>query len=148
VSAVAGRRSLGAGSCGDQAQVEVEGCGSGERVPRAAAIQRAEGGFYRGLTLEGFEVETVYKALPDAGGWSVHLGIPSDVLDRPVRRSFYAVAGGVMASLALTGLLTGLVSRDIARQRQEQERRAAAALEASEERAALAVEAAELGTWR
>jgi two-component system, NarL family, sensor histidine kinase UhpB len=111
------------------------------------AIARAPGGFYRGRTLEGVEVETVYKTLPDTGGWSVHLGVPSDLLDRPIRRSLYAVAGGVAASLAVAGVLAGLVSRDIARQREIEGRRAAAALEASEARAALAVEAAELGTW-
>jgi PAS domain S-box-containing protein len=112
------------------------------------AIGHWSGGFYSGRTLEGLEVETVFKTLPNIGNWSVHLGVPSEVLEGPIRRSLYAVIGGVVASLVLASGLGVVVSREITRQRQAQEHRASVALQASEERAALAAEAAELGTWR
>ena len=111
------------------------------------AIARSGGGFYPGVTLEGVPVEVVFRALPQTGDWSVHLGIPSEALNGPIRRALYAVAGGVLVSLALAFALTVAVARGIARQRREDEERSDAALAASEERASLAVEAAELGTW-
>ena len=112
-----------------------------------AAIAASGSGFYPGTTREGVPVEVVFRTLPQTGGWSVHLGIPNEVLNGPVRRALYAVAGGVLVSLALAFGMTTAVARGIARQRREDERRADAALAASEERASLAVEAAELGTW-
>ena len=46
------------------------------------AIARAPQGFYLARTLEGVEVETVYRTLPDTGGWSVHVGVPTSRLMR------------------------------------------------------------------
>jgi len=112
------------------------------------AIARAPEGFYRGRTLEGVEVETVYRTLPEAGRWSVHFGIPSELLDAPVRRSLYVMAGGAAGSLVLGAGLASLLARDMAQRRRDEAARAAAALKISEERAAVAVEAAELGTLR
>lgn len=112
------------------------------------AIAHAPAGLYRGRTLEGAEVDTVYRTLPDTGGWSVHFGIPSEQLDAPVRRSAYLMVGGGLASLVLAAVLASITAHDIAQRRREEAALAAAALKASEERGAVAVEAAALGTWR
>ncbi|WP_245516606.1 ATP-binding protein [Methylobacterium segetis] len=111
-----------------------------------AAIARAPEGFYSGPTLEGSDVETVYRTLPDTSGWSVHFGVPSKALNAPVSRSFYVLVAGGLASLALAAGLAALTARDIAQRRRDEETRMMLALRVSEERGALAVEAAELGT--
>jgi signal transduction histidine kinase len=70
------------------------------------------------------------------------------VLDWPIHRSLFAVGLGVAASLALGSGLVGITYHDIARQRMQERREAAAVLRDSEQQKALAVEAAELGTWQ
>lgn len=110
------------------------------------AIARAPEGFYTGPTLEGSDVETVYRTLPDTSGWSVHFGVPSAALNAPVSRSFYVLVTGGLASLTLAAGLAALTARDIAQRRRDEETRMMLALRVSEERGALAVEAAELGT--
>lgn len=112
------------------------------------AIARGSEGFYTGPTREGADVETFYRTLPDTGGWSVHFGVPSEVLNAPVARSFYVLVAGGLASLALAAGLAALTARDIAQRRRDEETRMTLALRVSEERGALAVEAAELGTVR
>jgi len=112
------------------------------------AIVKSSGGFYQGRTLEGIPVDTIFGTLPDVGAWSVHLGIPSDALNRPVRHALYAVAAGVLVSLAIAAALTAMVASGIAAQRRTEGQRSAAALSASENRADIAIEAADLGTWR
>ncbi|RYB05295.1 histidine kinase [Lichenibacterium ramalinae] len=112
------------------------------------AIATGTQGFYRGTTRDGVPVETVFATLPATGGWSVHLGIPRQALDGPVRHALYAVAAAVAVSLTLAAALVTTLARDLALSRRRESNRAAAALEASEERAALAVAAADLGTWR
>jgi signal transduction histidine kinase len=111
------------------------------------AIARAPSGFYVAHTIEGIEVETVYRTLRNTGGWSVHLGVPREALNGPVERSLFILAGGGAASLALAGVLAFLTARDIAQRRRQAEERAALALKVSEDRAAVAVEAADLGSW-
>ena len=111
------------------------------------AISASSAGYYKGLTLEGISVDTIFRTLPDAGAWSVHLGIPSDALNGPLRRALYAVAAGVLVSLATAAALTAMVASGIAAQRRTEGERSAAALSASENRADLAIEAADLGTW-
>jgi signal transduction histidine kinase len=121
-------------------------------LPASASVQRAiateAGGFYKGTTHDGVPIETVFATLPAAGGWSVHLGIPRQALDGPVRHALHTVAAAIAASLVLATALVTTLSRDLTRRRRWESNRAAAALEASEERAALAVAAADLGTWR
>lgn len=111
------------------------------------AIRRGPEGSYVGNTLEGTEVDTMYRTLPGTGGWSVHLGIPTESLNAPVRRSAYLLAGGGTISIALAVVLAWLTWRDIARWRREQEDNAAVALSLSEERRVLAIEATELGVF-
>ena len=92
--------------------------------------------------------DVLYRTLPGTRSWSVHLGMPTDILNGPVRRSLYILSVGIAASLGLAGLLASLVARDIAHRRREEGFVTAAAIRASEERAAIAIDAAELGTWR
>ena len=112
------------------------------------AVARGSEGFYGGRTLEGVEVESVFRKLSQPSGWSVHFGIPAEALHTPVLRSLYALIGGGLASLALAGGLAFLVARDLAQRRSEERRRSALELSLSEAGRDLAVDAAELGTWR
>jgi signal transduction histidine kinase len=111
-------------------------------------VKRAPGGFYRGRTLEGVEVETAYQLLPHTDGWSVHFGISSDLLDAPVEKSQYFLFGGGALSLILAGILSILVAREIGQRRRGEQARATLMLRASEEHRIMALEAAALGTWR
>lgn len=111
------------------------------------AIKQASEGVYTGHTLEGVEVDTVYRSLPGTGGWSVHLGIPTESLNAPVRRSAFLMAGGGAVSLAFAVALAWLTGLDIAQRRRDQEEKAAIALGLSEEQRMLANEAAELGVF-
>lgn len=111
------------------------------------AVAEAPSGAYVGTTLEDVEVEAIYRTLPETGGWSVHLGLPTSMLNAPVTRSMFFLAGGGMVSLALGMGLAWLTARDIAQRRRDEQMRNAVALGESEERRALAVEAAELGTF-
>jgi two-component system sensor histidine kinase UhpB len=113
-----------------------------------AAIARSSEGFYKGRTPDGVEVETVYRTLTQPRGWSVHFGVPTEALNAPVLHSLYALVAGGLASLALGGGIAALVGRDIAQRRREDSKRSALELSLSEERGAVAVDAAELGTWR
>jgi signal transduction histidine kinase len=112
-----------------------------------AAIQSAPEGAYVGRTLEELEVDVVYRTLPGTGGWSVHLGLPTESLNAPVRWSAYLLAGGAAVSIALAIILALLTGRDIAQRRREQDAQTAIALGLSEERRLLAIEAAELGVF-
>jgi two-component system, NarL family, sensor histidine kinase UhpB len=127
-----------------------EGFKIGRPASEAArqALVIAPGGFYRGKTLEGIEVDVAYRFLPHTDGWSVHFGISSDLLNAPVEQSQYLLAGGAAISLALAALLSILVARDIAQRRGDERLRAKRVLQASEEHRAMAIEAAALGTWR
>ena len=112
------------------------------------AIARSSSGTYRGATLEGVVVDTAFRTLPGLGGWSVHLGVPTQRLDEPVSRSIGFLFGGAAGSVALAIGLGLLIARDVAQRRADEALRAAVALDASERRLAVAVDAAELGTWR
>jgi two-component system, NarL family, sensor histidine kinase UhpB len=121
-------------------------------LPASVALRRAiaaaPAGFYGGRRVEHLEVETVYQPLPGTGGWSVHFGVPSAALNGPVSRSLRILAAGWLASAAIAGGLAHLIARDLAQRRRDEDERAMLALAASEERGDVAVEAAELGTWR
>jgi two-component system, NarL family, sensor histidine kinase UhpB len=121
-------------------------------LPASVALRRAiaaaPAGFYGGRKVEHLEVETVYQPLPGTDGWSVHFGVPSAALNGPVSRSLRILAAGCLASAAIAGGLAHLIARDLAQRRRDEDERAMLALAASEERGDVAVEAAELGTWR
>ncbi len=112
-------------------------------------IGRATSGSYPGRTLEGVDCEVNFRILSeDMGRWSVHLGVPIEELNRPIARSLLTVGAGMVASLALAAGLASLVSRELSRLRAVEVGLADATLRESEQRGALAIEAAELGTWR
>ncbi|RYE62180.1 MAG: sensor histidine kinase [Oxalobacteraceae bacterium] len=109
------------------------------------AITRASSGEYVGQTLEGTEVEAVYQSLPGLSGWSVHLAIPTEELNKQVVQSVVFLVASGTVSLMLAFLLAWFSARDISQRRSEQDERAALALELSEERRTLAINAADLG---
>jgi signal transduction histidine kinase len=112
------------------------------------AIAAGQTGFHEGVSGSGVRVETVTRKLPRTGGWIVAFGIPVSVLQHPVRHALLVLAAIGCGSLALAAGLAFFIARDLHRRRAIERGQAAAALSASEARQALAVEAAELGTWR
>lgn len=104
--------------------------------------------FHIGFTPQGLQVETVARILPDTGGWTVAFGIPAATLRQPVRRALFLLAAACLASLALSAAMAVLLTRDMNQRRDDERSRAERALRASEERRAMAIEAAELGSWR
>ncbi|MHB2211468.1 ATP-binding protein [Methylobacterium sp. CM6257] len=129
-------------------RAEAEELGHPANAALQSAIRRAPQGFYNGSTLEGSNVEVVYRTLKATGGWSVHFGMPAATLNAPVSRSYFVLAGGSVLSIGLGLALVGLVGRDMAQRRAGEQARFALALRSSEEQGAVAVEAAELGTLR
>ena len=102
----------------------------------------------RTQTREGMDVETVHRVLAGTEGWSVHVGVPLAELNAPVSRSLRLLFGGTAASVGLAIALGLVIAREIARRRRMEALKSAAALLDSEKRGALAIDAAELGTWR
>ncbi|MCX4195368.1 histidine kinase [Methylobacterium organophilum] len=129
-------------------RAEEEELGHPANAALQAAIRRASQGFYTASTLEGSNVEVVYRTLKDTGGWSVHFGLPAATLNGPVSRSYLVLGGGSLVSIGLGLALVGLVGRDMAQRRAGEQARFSLALRSSEEQGAVAVEAAELGTLR
>jgi two-component system, NarL family, sensor histidine kinase UhpB len=126
------------------------------RTPRAGAttpavqeaIARVGSNSPRTQTREGVDVETVHRVLAGTDGWSVHVGVPVSELNAPVSRSLRLLFGGTAASVALAIALGLVIAREIAQRRRMEALQSAAALLDSEKRGALAIDAAELGTWR
>jgi signal transduction histidine kinase len=81
-------------------------------------------------------------------GWSVHVGVPVSELNGPVSRSLRLLVGGTAVSVGLAIALGLVIGREIAQRRRLEALQSAAALLDSEKRGALAIDAAELGTWR
>lgn len=102
----------------------------------------------RTQTREGIDVETVHRVLAGTDGWSVHVGVPASELNAPVSRSLRLLFGGTAASVGLAIALGLVIAREIAQRRRIEALQSAAALLDSEKRGALAIDAAELGTWR
>ena len=69
-------------------------------------------------------------------------------LNAPVSRSLRLLFGGTAASVGLAIALGLVIAREIAQRRRMEALESAAALLDSEKRGALAIDAAELGTWR
>jgi two-component system, NarL family, sensor histidine kinase UhpB len=129
-------------------RAEAEELGHPANAALQAAIRLSPDGFYTGPTLEGSNVEVVYRTLKDTGGWSVHFGMPVAALNAPVARSYAVLAGGSVLSIGLALALVALVGRDMAQRRTGEQARFALALRSSEEQGAVAAEAADLGTLR
>lgn len=112
------------------------------------AIARDVSGVFHSRTFEGAETDTVFHELPGTDGWTVHFGIPSDILWGPVHRSLWLLAGSGIAGLVLACVLVAVTARDVALRRASERISAERALTATEQRLATAVHAAALGTWR
>ena len=112
------------------------------------AIARGGSNSLRTQTREGMDVETVHRALAGTEGWSVHVGVPLAELNAPVSRSLQLLVGGTAVSVGLAIALGLVIAREIAQRRRMEALESAAALLDSEKRGALAIDAAELGTWR
>jgi hypothetical protein len=69
-------------------------------------------------------------------------------LNAPVSRSLRLLFGGTAASVGLAIALGLVIAREIAQRRRMEALQSAAALLDAEKRGALAIDAAELGTWR
>jgi signal transduction histidine kinase len=67
-----------------------------------AALDRSSEGWFRGSTVEGWDVYTPYNR-SDFSGWTVAMGIPADVVDRVLRRSltYLVLLGGGLLALSL-----------------------------------------------
>lgn len=124
----------------------------GKAGPTTPAVQdaMARGGANspRTQTQEGVDVETVHRVLAGTDGWSVHVGVPVTELNAPVSRSLRLLFGGTAASVGLAIALGLVIAQVIAQRRRTEALQSAAALLDSEKRGALAIDAAELGTWR
>ena len=112
------------------------------------AMARGGSNSPRTQTREGVDVETVHRMLAGTEGWSVHVGVPVSELNAPVSRSLRLLVGGTAASVGLAIALGLVIAREIAQRRRLEALQSAAALLDSEKRGALAIDAAELGTWR
>jgi two-component system sensor histidine kinase UhpB len=112
------------------------------------AMARSGSNSPRTQTREGVDVETIHRALAGTEGWSVHVGVPVAELNAPVSRSLRLLFGGTAASVGLAIALGLVIGREIAQRRRMEALQSAAALLDSEKRGALAIDAAELGTWR
>ncbi|WP_420476952.1 ATP-binding protein [Noviherbaspirillum sp. ST9] len=87
--------------------------------------QGGDGGFAATKTLEGREVYSVYWRSP-LSGWSAAVGIPSEVIDSPIRRSYVLLGGAIVISLLLGLWAAYLLSRTVSRPLQHLARAAAA----------------------
>lgn len=78
-----------------------------------SALDRSSEGWFRGSTVEGWDVYTPYNR-SFFSGWTVALGIPADVVDATFRRSLIQVAlfGGGL--LALAFLIAWILSNQMA----------------------------------
>jgi hypothetical protein len=122
-----------AGNTIARTRAEAEELGHPASAALRAAIRRTPQGFYTGSTLEGPDVEVVYRTLNDMGGWSVHFGLPVATLNAPVSRSYLVLAGGSVLSIGLGLALVSLVGRDMAQRRAGEQARFALALRSSKE---------------
>jgi signal transduction histidine kinase len=74
-----------------------------------AALDRSSEGWFRGSTVEGWEVYTPYSR-SEFSGWTVALGIPADVIDATLRHSLlYLVFFGI-GLLALSLLIAWILA--------------------------------------
>ena len=83
-----------------------------------ARVGKVEG-VYEGVTLEGIKNVTAYRMLPGLG-WSVHLAIPWDMYQAPIRKSLLLLTATSAASLAMAGMFAWLLWRELSLRRREE----------------------------
>jgi signal transduction histidine kinase/ActR/RegA family two-component response regulator len=76
-------------------------------------------GLYEGFILEGVSTISAFHRLPLAG-WSVHIGIPRDVVLAPVNRYRALLAVALIGSAILMGSFLWLLTREIRLRRDEE----------------------------
>ncbi|WP_300974884.1 ATP-binding protein [Sphingomonas sp. LHG3406-1] len=79
---------------------------------RQAITEGNPNGIYAGRTLEGFENYTAFTR-SKLTGWSAHLALGSQYLDRPSRRYLVSLGTAALLSLFLAGLLVAFALRQI-----------------------------------
>ena len=88
---------------------------------RRAVVGGMGSGVYRGVTLDGFENYSAFTR-SRLTGWSAHLALGSDYLDRPAWRYFVSLGVAGLLSLLLAGLLIAFAIRQMRAARQFAER--------------------------
>lgn len=83
------------------------------------AVARGGQGTYRGRTFEGLENYTSYVTDP-ATGWSAHVAMDRNLLDRPRFWIFVAIVGGALLSLMTAVAVVWWSARDIEARRREE----------------------------
>jgi len=92
------------------------------RYVRDAIASGERSGVYAGTTHEGFVSYTAFYAAN--AGWSTHIAMSRNLIDRPRAVSFAAVAIGSLSALALAAGLIFYALRELARRRQAEARMA------------------------
>jgi len=83
------------------------------------ARERKTEGLYDGFILEGIPTLSAFHRLPVAG-WSVHIGIPREIVLAPVNRSRVLLALSLIGAVFLMGSFSWLLMREIRLRRDEE----------------------------
>ncbi len=81
--------------------------------PLLAASTRASEGWYRGLTKEGTSTYSAFSRSPHTG-LTVALGVPAALIEAPLERSLWRIAGSGVLVLVLGVAVAGFFARRIA----------------------------------
>ena len=84
------------------------------------AISHSTSGFYRGTTYEGVQNYSGFQT-SSWSGWSVHIAVPSRLIDRPNSWSLIVAGAAGLGGLVLGGFLVLLVLRDMSERRRADE---------------------------
>src|SRR5260221_3035704 len=83
----------------------------GQPAPQLSELRRRDDGPYHGISFEGENMETLYRA-DAATGWAGQVGIPDKIFRAPLVRSMWLIASGAAISLALAAAFLWLLSRE------------------------------------
>jgi signal transduction histidine kinase len=75
-------------------------------------------GTYDGVTFAGMRTVSAFWKSP-VSGWSVHIAIPRELFEAPLRRSLGLTVAGLAASLLLAALFLALLFRELGLRRRE-----------------------------
>jgi signal transduction histidine kinase len=84
------------------------------RTLRQIMQEGDEGAWKVTTTLEGVPVYTVFHTSP-VTGWTAAIGLPTETLDSPIRRSYLMLGGSIVASILLGFAVAFLTGRTITR---------------------------------
>jgi signal transduction histidine kinase len=84
------------------------------------AVERSPRGFYPGETYEGLKNYTAYQT-SEHSGWSVHIAVPSSMIDTPTTWSLVVAGFAGLGSVLLAGVLIVMVLRDMSERRRADE---------------------------